>query len=166
MKKNVFFTFCFSLIPGTGQMYQNYMKRGLSILIIFAIFVMLVMLLATPILIVPCLIIFAYSFFDTFHIRNSIGTENAIQDEYIWGTNSLGQSIDNILSKRSALIGLALLCIGIYLLFTNVIESIAYSFDIEWLYTLVSIISHYLPSIIIASLSIGVGIKLMFNEKR
>ncbi len=165
MKKNGFFTFCFSFIPGAGQMYQTYMKRGLSILIIFSLFVILAMLLGAPIFIVPCLIVFAYSFFDTFNIRNSIGTDKQISDEYIWGNTGLDSSINTILSKKSFLIGISLLCIGIYLLVTNVIHGVAYRFHVDWLIMFAEYIKHYLPSIIIASLSIGVGIKLMFNKK-
>mgnify|MGYP005819875781 CR=1 FL=1 len=37
MKKNLFFTFCFSFIPGAAQMYQTYMKRGLCIKVLFAL---------------------------------------------------------------------------------------------------------------------------------
>ena len=31
MLKNGFLTFCCAFIPGAGQMYQGYMKRGLSL---------------------------------------------------------------------------------------------------------------------------------------
>ena len=31
MRKNGFFTFCCACIPGCGQMYQGYMKRGVSL---------------------------------------------------------------------------------------------------------------------------------------
>ena len=30
MQKNGFLTLCFSFIPGAGQMYQGYMKRGVT----------------------------------------------------------------------------------------------------------------------------------------
>ena len=32
MLKNGFLTFCCAFIPGAGQMYQGYMKRGLSLI--------------------------------------------------------------------------------------------------------------------------------------
>ena len=165
MKKNSFLTFCFSLVPGAGQMYQSYMKRGLSILIVFSIFICLAILLQTPIFLVFGAIVMIYSFFDTFYIRNLIDTENIVEDTYIWGNNSLGNSIDNLMSKRSSLIGLAFLCIGIYVLFNNVFSGLAYRLDILWLYETVDFISYYLPSIIISCVSVGVGIKLMFNKK-
>lgn len=37
MYKNGFLTLCFSFIPGAGQMYQGYMKRGLTQEICFVI---------------------------------------------------------------------------------------------------------------------------------
>lgn len=165
MKKNSFFTFCFSLIPGAGQMYQSYMKRGLSILILFSIFICLAILIETPIFLIFGLIVLIYSFFDTFHIRNFIDTENQIEDSYIWGSNALGTSIDNLFSQRSSLLGFAFLFIGIYLLLNNVLAGFAYRLDIEWLYEVTDVLVHYLPSLIIAMLSVGIGIKLMFNKK-
>ena len=33
MLKNGFSTFCCAFIPGAGQMYQGYMKRGLSLIL-------------------------------------------------------------------------------------------------------------------------------------
>ena len=36
MKKNGFLTFCFAFIPGAGEMYQGYMKRGLSLVMLCA----------------------------------------------------------------------------------------------------------------------------------
>ena len=35
IRKNKFLTFCFALIPGVGQLYQGYMKRGVSLMILF-----------------------------------------------------------------------------------------------------------------------------------
>ena len=41
MIKNGFLTFCFSFIPGAGQMYQGYMKRGLSQVTAFVLLIAL-----------------------------------------------------------------------------------------------------------------------------
>ena len=40
MKKNAFLTFIFACIPGAGQMYYGYMKRGLSMITIFCLIIM------------------------------------------------------------------------------------------------------------------------------
>ena len=36
MKKNGILTLLFAFIPGAGQMYQGYMKRGLSLMLMAA----------------------------------------------------------------------------------------------------------------------------------
>ena len=36
-KKNKFFTFIFSLIPGAAQMYMGFMKQGLSLMALMAV---------------------------------------------------------------------------------------------------------------------------------
>ena len=49
MLKNGFLTFCCAFIPGAGQMYQGYMKRGLS-LILTACCIGMVGVLLAPVL--------------------------------------------------------------------------------------------------------------------
>ena len=49
MLKNGFLTFCCAFIPGAGQMYQGYMKRGLS-LILTACLIGMVSSLLNPVL--------------------------------------------------------------------------------------------------------------------
>lgn len=66
MKKNGFLTFIFACIPGAGQMYYGYMQRGLSI----AMMLILCVMAATVIqpLLFLCLVIWMYSFFDTYDL--------------------------------------------------------------------------------------------------
>ena len=45
MKKNNFLTFLFACIPGAGQMYYGYMRRGLSMILIFCLTCMVATLL-------------------------------------------------------------------------------------------------------------------------
>ena len=45
MKKNGILTFLFAFVPGAGQMYQGYMKRGLSLITMFCLCIMAGMLL-------------------------------------------------------------------------------------------------------------------------
>ena len=45
MLKNGFLTFCCAFIPGAGQMYQGYMKRGLSLMLMCCVIGVLAMLL-------------------------------------------------------------------------------------------------------------------------
>lgn len=165
MKKNLFLTFCFSFIPGAGQMYQSYMKRGLSIMLIFALFSFLSVAIA-PIFSIIMPVIYAYAFFDTYNIRNRIGTEDQAEDEYIWYTMGFDKLVEINKGKRNLFVGILFLILGVYLLFNNVIGDLSYRSNIVWLETLVSTIKNYLPPILIGAVSIGVGIKLITNNNK
>lgn len=66
MKKNAFLTFIFACIPGAGQMYYGYMKRGLSMITFFCLFIMAGTLV--DVLVVGSVIVWMYSFFDTYDL--------------------------------------------------------------------------------------------------
>ena len=66
MKKNGLLTFIFACIPGAGQMYYGYMQRGLSIAMILILCVMAATVIQ-PLLFL-CLVIWMYSFFDTYDL--------------------------------------------------------------------------------------------------
>lgn len=157
MKKNLFLTFCFSFIPGAGQMYQNYMKRGLSLMCLGGLLFAMSVLLNTVIFIVPFLIIIAYSFFDTYTVRNSIGTDHEIKDEYMFKEIKINEI------KRNRILGIGILLIGIYIIFNNIIAR-AFG-DIEFVGAAIKIIKNYLPSIIVSAITIGVGIKMIAGKK-
>ena len=70
MLKNGFLTFCCAFIPGAGQMYQGYMKRGLS-LILTACLIGMVSSLLNPVMLL-LVVVWMYSFFDTFNLRAQI----------------------------------------------------------------------------------------------
>lgn len=164
MKKSGFLTFCFSLIPGAGQMYQEYMKRGLSIMIIFFIFVCLASIVSTPIFLLPLPVIYAYSFFDTYNIRNRIGGDNVPKDEYIWKNfNKEDFGIDLSKAGINKVIGIVMIIAGIYVLLNNVLSSFANRFDIEWLYTMINFILRYAPPMLVAAIAIWFGVKLIKN---
>lgn len=158
MKKNGFLTFCFSFIPGAGQMYQNYMKRGLSIMCIAGVLLILAAMLGTVIFVVPFLVIMAYSFFDTYNIRNTIGTDEQIQDDYILK----GIDFDKI--KGNKLLGIGIILVGAYLLLNNVLYGIAKETEIEWLISFIRSIRMYFPSIIVSLITIGIGTKMISNK--
>lgn len=158
MKKNILLTFCFSFIPGAGQMYQNYMKRGLSIMCIAGVLFILALMLETAIFIVPYLVILAYSFFDTYNIRNTIGTEQQIEDEYIIKQFNFEKI------KNNKLIGIGIILVGMYLLLNNVLYGLAEDMNIPVLMNFVIIIRRYLPSLIVAAITIGIGTKIISDK--
>ena len=82
-RKNGFWTFCFAFIPGGGQMYQGYMKRGLSLMSMFMFVIFLSAFLGMGLLSLMLPVIWAYSFFDTFNIHGQT-PEQAAQVQREW----------------------------------------------------------------------------------
>ena len=81
MLKNGFLTFCCAFIPGAGQMYQGYMKRGLS-LILMACCIGMVSSLLNPVMLL-LVVVWMYSFFDTFNLRAQIIADTAPEDDRV-----------------------------------------------------------------------------------
>ena len=81
MLKNGLLTLLFAFIPGAGQMYQGYMKRGLSLMLMCCVIGVLAMLFAPIALFL--MLVFMYSFFDTLNLRAQIALGNAPADDYL-----------------------------------------------------------------------------------
>lgn len=123
-----------------------------GILLIFAI------MLETVIFVLPFLIVMAYSFFDTYNIRNLMGTNEEYKDDYILKE----LSFDKI--KGNKLLGIGIMLVGIYLLLNNVLYVFAKQAEIQWLISFIRTIRIYLPSIIVSAITIGVGAKMISNK--
>lgn len=168
MKKNLFFTFIFSFIPGAGQMYQEYMKRGLSIMSIFAILFILACVAGSPIFIIPLLVIEAYSFFDTYNLRNmSNEKREKYIDDYVWNSEEFGNISNKSKNKNvRKVVGYILIVIGAYVLVDSVLFRLAWQFDVEWLTKVCNFLSRYIPTIAASLIAVFVGIKLVSSNQK
>lgn len=165
MKKNGFLTFCFSFIPGIGQMYQGYMKRGVSLLTLFIAIIAISGVTSMGVFGLPAIIVYAYSFFDTWNIRNKKEGDKYPEDVYIWDNDEIRKLFGKTKSvKKNSTIGIILLLFGIYLLFGTVFRRIAYDYNITFVYRIINEAMSYLPPIIIAAVSIGLGIKFISKK--
>lgn len=165
MKKNIFFTFCFSFIPGAGQMYQSYMKKGISIMLLFALVVAVFAVVPIPLFAIPLPVIFAYSFFDTYNVRNKIGTQEEEKDKYIWEDTEFGSILKIFdIKKKNTILGAILILVGIYILLNSVLYNIAIRFDIDFIRYIVDSITDYLVPIAISVFSISIGMKFISKK--
>jgi hypothetical protein len=134
-------------------------------MILAAMFFAITIVVSAPLFLIPVLIIAIYSFFDSYNIRNSIGTDKMPVDEYIW--KSAGINIfdtDFKFTKKNSFVGIALILIGVYLIFNNIIVDLAYASDILWLHELVTGIRNYLPSVVVSAITIAIGIKFISHK--
>lgn len=158
-RKNGFFTFCFAFIPGIGQMYLGYMKRGVSLLSAFCLTCFVAGFFNMGLLMVLAPIIWAYSFFDTFNLNNQ--QDAWIEDDYLFDVeNFLGNNWKNLLAGRHGLFGGILIFLGVYALYTNFIRP--YIWQISWL----AYVMDALPSLVLSIALIGLGVYLLRGPKK
>ncbi len=85
MKKNRFFTFIFSLLPGAAEMYMGFMKNGLSLMCLFFAACGLLMCVRFDFMMAVIAVIWFWGFF---HARNIAGLDDEhfsnYEDRYIW----------------------------------------------------------------------------------
>lgn len=128
MLKNGFLTFCCAFIPGAGQMYQGYMKRGLS-LILTACLIGMVSSLLNPVLLL-LVVVWMYSFFDTFNLRAQIIADTAPEDDYLVHFDPRDKRLARALLDSHKLVGWALIAFGALIAYENIIMNLLN--DVLW----------------------------------
>ena len=162
-RKSGFFTFCLAFCPGAGQMYQGYMKRGTSLLVLFMLIIMLGTLLNMVPVALFSLVVWMYSFFDTFNIRSRFLSGEAMEpDAWLVDPESLaGGNWKTLVEKRHRVLGIALVAIGVYALYSNFIAPVLWgmvsAYHLHWLGTLLNSLTTTLVAVVL----IGFGVFLM-----
>ena len=100
MKKNGILPLLFALIPGAGEMYQGYMKRGLSLITMFCLSTFLGAWTQIAIFYIGAPIIYMYSFFDTFNLRAQIGLDAAPADDYLIHFDMRDRRLEQLMAER------------------------------------------------------------------
>lgn len=171
-KKNGFLTFIFSFIPGAGQMYQGAMKRGLSIMIIYGVSLVLSAFIfsLSIMFLIPLMIITAYSFFDTWHIRNLNDEERQkYVDKYIWDEEDFIKLTHNKFKNKKKflkVLGTILIIIGVIVFIDSFVLRLLSNLGIQVAKEIIYTISRYAPSVIASTVAIIVGIKLVSNKTK
>ena len=128
MKKNGILTFLFAFVPGAGQMYQGYMKRGLSLITLLFLCIMAGMLLEP--LVLTALIVWMYSFFDTFNLRVQFIAGTAPADDYLVHFNTKDARLTLFFRDSHKLVGWALIALGAMVAYQNIIMRVLG--DVMW----------------------------------
>lgn len=160
-RKNGALIFLFAFIPGAGQMYQGYMKRGLSLISMFCFGGMLAAIFSYGALVLP--IIWMYSFFDTLNLKsNPIPLS---QDDYLVSKEWIAKGKKFIQEKPNT-VGVGLVLLGAWTLFDTFIAPLLSSLAILSGRQEIYYYNFYrnIPTLIVSGILIYVGFRLA-NQK-
>lgn len=157
-KRNGFLNFCFAFIPGAGQMYQGYMKRGISIMAAFGLTVTLISTFGGVLFPMLLAVLWAAAFFDTFNVAHRTEEERREKpDDWVWNDIDLGQKKWNISHQR--VIGIACIVLGAWLCLDQMppfLSEMGVDLGgITW------ILRRYVPSIVLALALIWFGFRFI-----
>jgi TM2 domain-containing membrane protein YozV len=160
-KKNSFLTFIFSLIPGAGQMYLGFMKRGLSLMSCFFFIILIgVWLNISPFLVLLPLVWF-YSFFDTHNLRSIPDDEfYAMEDNYLFLSNLPKDKSILLQGKYRNILAVVLIILGSSILWNNTYEIFR-----KYLPGFLRSFGYYLPQFIVGIAIILFGAYLIKGKK-
>lgn len=171
-KKNRFLLFCFSLLPGAGEMYLGFMKTGISLLSVFAICVMMTGYTGIGILAFVPFVVWIYGFF---HANNlgALSDEEfyRIEDGYLFGIGEAGfDSIkESIARKYRKALAVILIILGASMLWQTFCRMLRHLVGSDFYYKYIArftgIISDDVPKAIIALVIIWLGVKLIQGKK-
>ena len=157
MRKSRILTFLFALWPGAGQMYLGYMKRGVSLMLLFCLLMALSSFTGFGVFIFQLPIVWFYGFFDTINLR-SMSYEFLPQDDFLFHLDSINApELVKFFQRRHLLAGVLLIILGVYILLHNFVLPIFYfTFQID-LYPLFE----SLPTLVVAAAIILLGVHLI-----
>lgn len=165
-KKNGFFTFIFSFMPGAAEMYMGFLKQGASIMILFLLSFTLPSYLG--IYDFNALGIVFMWFLGFFHARNLATLQDEVfyelKDCFIWEEFFINRNVNvsNPTLKKWAAI--SLIVVGVIVLWNN-ISKIIYNFIPENIWNYVYPSMEKIPQVVIAILIIAIGFKLIRGKK-
>lgn len=168
MKKNGILTFLFAFVPGAGQMYQGYMKRGLSLITLFFLCIMAGMLLEP--LVLTALIVWMYSFFDTFNLRAQFIAGTAPADDYLVHFNTKDARLTLFFRYSHKLVGWALIALGAMVAYQNIIMRVLGDVMWRWgqnspFFRAVYLMLDELPEVVVCVALIVCGVWLVRGPK-
>lgn len=165
-KKGSFFTFIFSLLPGAGQMYQGFMKRGLSLMSIFFANIFLAAFLGIEYLLLGLPIIWFYSFFDALNLHSVPNDEfYAMEDDYILLPDFLKVKTKLLQDKYRTIIAIVLIVIGTSILWNNLFDLFNWIMP-EYMYSIVRHFGRTFPQLLVGAAIVAFGIYLIRGKKK
>jgi len=169
-KKNRFWTFCCSLIPGAGEMYMGFMKMGISLMSLFVLILFLAITFHMEALLLIDVVVWFYGFFHVHNLRAMDDEEfYALEDHFLLTNADLDWNpklfSEGILKRYQKVIGVGLVLWGLSILWRNIWNQIEFLFW-EEIQSIVHGLTYRLPQMILAGVIVWAGIVMIRGKKR
>lgn len=167
--KNGFLTFLFAFIPGAGQMYLGYLRRGACLMAFFALLIAGTSFI--PFLCGPLLpVLWFIAFFDAFETRRRMLEGRPREDAFLDFGLLRQDGAESLVSRYRKPFALGLILVGVYLLFRqflywpllHLLEAVSPSAP---LHRILSNLLGGLPVLAVSVLIIWLGVHLMRGPK-
>jgi len=165
-KKNKFFTWVLSFMPGAAEMYMGFMKYGVSLMGLFFVSIMIpaVFRLGDAFIFLAVLVWF-YSFF---HARN-LATYNEepiseLHDEFIWESWGGGLQFEITSPVLRKWVSIGLIVVGVGMLW-GTMEDVIYHLIPDRLWHILSPVVELVPQLAVSVFIIYIGVKLIMGKK-
>ena len=163
MVRNRFWAFMCALVPGAGQMYMGYMKRGLSLMVLFfgacfgfSVVSGLFYMFDGVFSLIP--VVWFYSFFDALNLQAKLRSGGEAE------TDDWLLSAPREFSWNHRLIGYVLIVLGVLALYINLVVPFLREFFVLDLWA--SQLVQKAPSVVIFGLMIFAGIRMIIGTQR
>ncbi len=165
-KKNGFFTFIFSFLPGAGEMYMGFMKQGVSLMGAFFLLCLIPGWLNMGELILAVPILWCYSFFHVHNLRGMSDEEfYALEDDFLFHLDQMLPHGKHLTQKYRTVMAVVLIVIGVTIFFNNFEHIVRWCFPDIVLQYYRSIIN-ILPKFVVAIVLIWSGVALIRGKKQ
>ena len=166
-KKKGFWLFIFSLIPGAGEMYMGFTKKGVSIMSLFCVIFALASGLGIGWITFVLPVIWFYSFFDTHNLKNLPDEEfYSLEDEYILNMEHIGKESQKASADKWKTAVAILMIVFSASILWNYLLDILYWILPEYLANRVWSIFGKMPQIVIAIFIFIAGCQMLTKNRR
>ncbi len=106
------------------------MKRGLSLITMFCLFIIVGSTTGLDALVVGCIVVYMYSFFDTLNLRAQLAAEKAPEDDYLVHFDWHDARMTQFMAESHKLVGWGLIALGAIVVYNNIIMRVLG--DVMW----------------------------------
>lgn len=162
--KNSFFLFCFSLLPGAGEMYLGFMRQGISIMSLFWFIVALSSWLNIGPFLFLLPVIWFYSFFHSHNLHRMPEEKfEAVEDTFLFGLSDL-ENLSDIFNRNHNIVAIVLIVLGVGILWNVLLDALYLVFP-EWLYSIIRRLGNLLPRLAAGAFVILLGLHFIRGKK-